>query len=356
MSVALAACGSGGAQVSAASDEPRGPADPSAVVARIGSYAISGAMFDRFLTTTLSELTSEPLVPPQFTACVARIEGESTAIGEHAPASSQVKGECESRYRALAQVALERLISDEWLIGGASELDVPVGGQQTLETRAKLSLAGITRTVEERVRPVTRGQVTSYYRQHRFEYLQEAERDLEIARTATWASAAEVKAEIESGKSFASVVRKLPIEQPIDSSSGLVLDLQPHVYGEPNLNQAIFTARPDVLTGPIDTWFGYFVFEVTRIRSEVETPLTHVEASIRQQLARPPLERALAAFGKLWAETWAARTDSAPGTLFPNVASSRACRWRRPKLRRRSERFLRFAGRPHVAVVADPSP
>jgi len=351
--VLLAACGAGGqvrdaARVSAAADEPHGPALPGAVVAQVGSYSITGATFDRFLGTTLSELASEPLVPPRFTACVAHLKGELTAIGERPPKSSQIRDECQRRYQALLQGALERLISDEWLIGGANELDAPVGERQVkasvaqyrresfsseaqfrrflagrtladimLETRAKLARAAIARTVEARLRPVTRAQIVSYYAQHRFDYLLGAERDLEIARTATWASAAKVKKEIESGKSFASIVSRLPVEQPVNAGDGLVVDLQPHFYGEPNLNQAIFTARPGVLTGPIDTWFGYFVFDVTKVRFQLETPLAQVEASIRQQLARPLQERALAAFGKHWATTWTARTDCSPGYVVP---------------------------------------
>jgi parvulin-like peptidyl-prolyl isomerase len=96
-----------------------------------------------------------------------------------------------------------------------------------------------------------------------------------------------------------------------------VLELQPHVYGEPKLNRAIFAATPGVLTGPIGTSYGYFVFDVVKIRFEHEQPLREVQASIQRQLARPLQERALAGFIKQWRAKWTARTDCSPGDVVP---------------------------------------
>jgi hypothetical protein len=264
------------------------------------------------------------LVPPQFNACVARLRAEAAAIGEHASGASKLRTECQTRYQAVLQAALERLISDEWWIVGAREFGVPVSEREgrrsadvALEATARLASEAIRRAVLGRVARVTRAQIVSYYKQHRFEYLVAGERDLRIARTLTRAAAVTVKADVSSGMSFASVVKRLTVQQPIDSGDGLVLELQPHTYGEPNLNEAIFTAAPHVLSGPIDTWFGYFVFEVTKIGSEREKPLAEVEASIRQRLERPTQERALSAFNKQWNATWTARTSCSPGDVVP---------------------------------------
>jgi foldase protein PrsA len=319
-------------------------------VARVGPYSITGATFNRFLGAELrSEPASERLVPPDFGACVAHLEAESAAIGEHPPARSQLRNECQTRYQKLLQRVLDDLITNAWRIGGARQLGVPIRAREVkasldryrhdnfssaaqfrrflagrtladimLETRAKLASEAIRRAIKERVRPITRAQITSYYELHEFQYLVTAERDLKIARTETEASAAKVKAEIASGKSFASVVRKLRTWQALYSNEGLVLALQPHAYGEPTLNQAIFTATPGVLTGPIGTWYGYFVFEVTKIRFEREKPLTDVQASIRRRLARMVQEQALVGFIKQWRATWVARTDCNPGDVVPD--------------------------------------
>jgi PPIC-type PPIASE domain len=352
--IGLTACGASApahtfTQTRAASEQLRGQAEPGSVVARVGPYSITGATFNRSLKAQpSSEPGAEQLVPPRFSACVAHLQAELAVIAERPPPPSQLRSECQTRYQALAQTVLNRLISNAWLIAGARELGVPISNQEAqasldhyrrehfssearfrrflagrtladlaFETRAKLASQAIHRAIVNRVRPITKAQIESYYEQHRFQYLVAAERDLKIARAKTQASAATARAELASGKSIASVVKRLPIRQPIDSKEGLVLELHPHVYGEPNLDQAIFTATPGVLRGPINTWFGYFVFEVTKVIYQHERPLAQVQASIRRQLASPLQERALAAFDRQWRATWTARTECSPGFVVP---------------------------------------
>jgi len=349
----LAACGGSGAvhvitQASTTPDRLGGPAKAAAVVVRVGPDPIVGATLNRLVEAKLrGEPSADRLVPPDFSACVAHLEAESTVIGERPSGRSQLRRECKTRYQAVVQMVLDRLISNEWKIGGAGELGAPVSDRamradldrfwqhfaseaqfrrllagRTLadlmfETRARLASDAIRRAIKDRVPHVTRAQAMSYYTLHKFQYLVAGERDLKIARTATEASAAKVKSEVASGKSFASVVRKLSVRQPVNSNEGSVLELQPHVYGEPNLNEAIFTASPGVLVGPVSTWFGYFVFEVTKIGLERERPFAEVQASIRRQLSRPQQEQALAAFSAQWRATWTARTDCSPGYVVP---------------------------------------
>jgi hypothetical protein len=323
-------------------------------VARIGPYSLAGATFARFLRAELTNDTaSEQLSPPDFSACVTHLQAESAAAGIRAPGSLQLRSECQTRYQAFLKTVLDRLITDEWLIGGSRELGVPVGDREVkvtldryrhdnfssearfhrflagrtladiaFETRAKLASEAIRRAIANRVRPITQAQIASYYKRHRFDYLVTGERDLKIARTETEAAAAKVKADIASGESFASVVKRLPRRQTSNGREGLVLELQPHAYGEPNLNQAIFTATPGVLTGPVSTWFGYFVFDVTKIRFEHVKPLAEVQASIRRKLTRPVQEQTLAAFNAHWRATWAARTDCSPGYVVPECRQS----------------------------------
>ncbi len=294
-------------------------------MARVGPYPIPGALFNRYAHVALSSASSsEPLIPPRFSACVAGLQAQAASLDERAAGASQLESECKKRYQTLLQAALEHLIANEWLIGGARELGVPIsdehavaGSAVMLEKRAKLAANAIRQALKDRVAPVTQAQVAGYYQRHRFEYLLSGERDLRIARTETPAEATKLKSQIASGKSFASVVSKIPVQQPVDSSDGLVLELEPHFYGEPNLNQAIFTAAPGVLVGPVDTWFGYFVFQVTKIRFERLKPLAQVEAAIRRQLIGPRAERALAAFNKRWSATWTAATDCSPGYVVP---------------------------------------
>jgi hypothetical protein len=320
-----------------------------AVVARVGSYSITGAMLTRFIKAEVStEPVAERLTPPDFSACVEHLAAESRARGESAVSASRLRRECQARYRAVFQTVLARLIADNWVIGAALELGVAVGDRElrahvetyrrahfasqtqfhrflagrraadfAFELQARLAAERVRQAVRSRVPHVSDAQVTRYYAEHRFQYLVNGERDLRIARTATATAAETVRAEIASGKSFAEVVRHLPTRQADYSHEGLVLKLQPHVYGEPKLNEAIFDARPGVLTGPIGTWFGYFVFEVTRVRFEHVRPLAEVQPEIRRLLSGPMQAHALEAYVGAWRATWTQRTDCSPAVVVP---------------------------------------
>jgi foldase protein PrsA len=333
-----------------ASEQPRGPADPAAIVARVGPYSITGAAFNRWIEAALnSEPPSERLVAPHFSACVANLQAESVAAAQQAPGPAQLEGECRTRYQELLESVLDRLISSYWLIGGASELGVPVSTHQVqadleryrrahfsseaqlqhslagrtladlaLQIRAQLASQAIQQALKDRAeRLVGQPQIVAYYKAHRFLYLADGERNVEIARTESAAAATKVRSEIESGKSFATVVEKLTTSQPANSNGGLVIALKLHVYGEPNLNEAIFTTAPGVLSGPINTWFGYFVFRVTKITANRESPLAEVQASIRRQLVSPLERRALSAFIAHWTTTWTGQTVCSKGDLVP---------------------------------------
>jgi len=266
---------------------------------------------------------SEALVPPEFTACVAHLRSEAALVGGASLGASQLRRECRGRYGELLQRALERLIADEWLIGGAREVGAPVDDRPSLTTQARLASVSLRSVLVGRVRPASTKQILSYYTQHRFHYLARGERDLDIVRSASRVSSAKARAEIASGSSFARVAQKQTAGQPADSYAGAVQNLQPHYYGEPNLNEAIFTAKPGVLVGPIDTWFGWFVFRVTSIVAEREQPLATVQAAIGRTLTRPRQQRALAAFQARWRATWRARTDCAPADVVPDCRQSR---------------------------------
>jgi hypothetical protein len=323
MASALVACGTSSPDrpASRRSDPPPRlfvSSSGDAVVARVGARAITAAMVAAAVRAEQGDAGAEPLQPPGFDACVARLRSEAAAIGASALPASQLRGECGKRLEEALQTALERLISEEWLVEGAREAGAPVGGGLRLEARAERAVEAIRRAVYGSIAPVEPAQVLRDYRAHRFEYLAAGERNLEIVRAASLAAAAKAKAEIVSGRSFARVAKEQSPRQPVDSSEGVVLRLQPHFYGEPNLNEAIFTARPGVLTGPVDTWFGYFVFEVTKVLSEHETPLAQVRAAIQGRLEAPRRERALAAFLQRWRATWKGRTDCGPGAVVPD--------------------------------------
>ena len=53
---------------------------------------------------------------------------------------------------------------------------------------------------------------------------------------------------------------------------------------EQALDTAIFSAKANVLSGPVKTPFGYYIYEVKSITPGNQQTLAQVEASIKQQL------------------------------------------------------------------------
>lgn len=368
---ALSACGGGSSSGSGTSRhdaEPSGSvaassadpvAEPNAVVVRVGGHAITRAMFAHALAGLVKSEGPNYVapVPPDFTACIKHLEAASPPSGPGGAASGAVslKGQCEQQYQALEKQALDPLIIDQWVIGGAAEEGVHVsdrelekelrkaeGGQSqaqvarelatsgrtvadfTLETKVRLLTQGIGSVLAKKTRHVTRAQVVDYYNEHRRLFGVPKRRDLEIARAGSDAEAQKIKRELASGKTFASVVSKLPLQQPIFSREGLVIGYEPGLYRESPLDHAIFAAKPGVLSGPVKINLGYYVFSVKRIFPPHQKTLVQSRAAIRQQLPNTLFKKALVAFVKAWRMKWKDRTNCRAGYVVSKCRQFRA--------------------------------
>jgi parvulin-like peptidyl-prolyl isomerase len=359
VALGLAGCGgSGGKAVGAEREAGKLSGDPPGIVARVGGSVISGATFARSLAA--EQKGEVPLVPPQFTACVAHLKKRAAAVhaaGLPTLSDAELRKECGTRRQQLREEVLDRLISSDWVIGGARELGVDVGGQAVAADLASLKrgrfptparfqafLASTGQTVGDllfaervqldneairaaiagKVHPPTQARVAQYYEHHKKQYLVPETRDLEIVGTLTQAQAQAVRREIASGKSFASVAKAQTATQPFHSKDGVVLGLVSGLYKEPSLNNAIFTARPGVLSGVIKTVIGYYVFKLMRIHPAYQETLARVASQIRQDLPLELQREALVEFIKAWRAKWTARTDCSPGYVVRRCRQSKA--------------------------------
>jgi hypothetical protein len=356
VAIVVAVAGCGGAVAGHGAAAPVGsarsssvtpPADPvgsGAVAVRIEGSVISVGAFDRRLSSELSsESASERLVPPNFTACVvshkplpsAPVVGASTAA---------LRRECRRQYQALRQSVLGRLISNVWVVGAARELGVDASASEVKrapstyragEARVHLDAEAIRAVIRKRVGPVTATRVAAYYKAHLGLFAVPQQRDLEIVRTGTLAAALAAKRELAAGQGISSVARAIVraepgLPQPYKSSDGVVLGLEPGVYAEPPLNEAIFKARPGVLLGPVrlvEGFPGFFVFEVKKIIPGRQKSLAEVAGSLKRELPEELYLQALASFIARWRSAWRARTDCSPGFVVlkcKQFGSSRA--------------------------------
>jgi len=336
-SLAVAACGGG---------------IPSNAVVQVGSSPITKSTFEHWLgiaaassATTTAKTAAKPVVPdpPTYSACIAHLEATSPkpAKGQAKPTSAQLKSQCEQQYTSLKQEVLGFLISSEWVIGEASHLGVKVSdaevkkefekiksqqfpkpaefekflatsGQSVSDLLLRVKLNLLSSKIQQKIAKgkgtVTKAEIEKYYKENMSHFGTPEKRNVAIVLTKTEAAANAAKKEIESGKSFASVAKSASIDPTSKAKGGLLTGV---VKGqeEAALNTAIFSAKLNVLSGPVKTPFGYYIYEVKSSTPGNQQTLAQAESSIKQQLTATQQQAALSKFVKEFKKTWTAKTD-----------------------------------------------
>jgi hypothetical protein len=333
--------------------------DPGRVLARVGGVPIT---FDRVAhqMDVLSTSGSGGPVPdpPRYDGCIAR---SRAAAGGSKKSESQLESGCEQRYRQLLQAGLASAIHSQWIIGearaegitvpiSAAEREFELSRKTSFKTTAEFAAYlkktkrnrgdvvselwvgklsdGIFARIHRRYRPATDAEVAAYYRKHKQQFETPPGRDVHIVRTTTNVAALRAKKQLEGGTSFASVAKRLSaIAQPVHSKNGLTRNLAPHFYSEAPLNDAIFSAKQGVISGPVfvskpkvlasEPGSGYYVFEVIRTTPAHKTPLGQVRAEIAPALTRHNEEKTLSGSIAAIRNTWKKKTDCMPGYVVP---------------------------------------
>jgi foldase protein PrsA len=280
--------------------------------------------------------------PPNYTACIAHLKAVAPkpAKGQTAPTEAQLKSECEQQYKSLQTEVLGFLISSEWVLGEAAHLGVKVSDKEVekqlatvknqqfpkaaefekflkssgqtvsdLLLRVKLNLLStkIQQKISKTKITVTQAQIEKYYNENKQHFGTPEKRTIAIILTKTEAQAKKAKQEIESGKSFASVAKAVSIDPTSKPAGGVIVGV---VKGqeEAALDSAIFTAKPNVLSGPVSTPFGFYIYEVKSISKGSQQTLAQAQASIKQQLTSTKQSTALTTFVSSFKKKWTAKT------------------------------------------------
>jgi foldase protein PrsA len=291
---------------------------------------------------------SKPVIPepPKYTACIASAKAAAKpAKGQTAPTEAALKSQCEQQYKSLQQEVLGFLISSNWVLGEASSLGVKISdkevkknfekikGQQfpkaaefekflktsgqtvsDLLLRVKLNLLSskIQQKVVKEKSKVTPAQISKYYKENPKHFEVAEKRNLLIILTKAEADAKKAKQEIESGKSFESVAKRVSID-PTSKANGGKLTGVVKGQEEKALDTAIFAAKKNVLSGPVKTPFGYYIYEVQSITPGSQQTLKQAEASIKSQLTATQQQKALSTFVKEFKKKWVAKTECRSG-------------------------------------------
>jgi foldase protein PrsA len=336
---------------------------PGDAVVSVDGKSIKKDTFDHWMSVaSASSATtsgSKPTVPdpPKYTACIARTKAQSKpAKGQKAPTEPELKKQCEQQYKTLQTEVLGFLISSTWVLGEADSLGVKVSDKEVkkqfekiksqqfpkaaefekflktsgqtvsdLLLRVKLNLLSskIQQKIVKEKSKVSHAEIEKYYKNNPKRFGVPEKRNLLIILTKTEDQAKKAKQEIESGKSFESVAKRVSID-PTSKSNGGKLPGVVKGQEEKSLDAAVFSAKKGVLTGPVKTPFGYYIFEVQSITTGSQQTLKQAESSIKSQLTATRQQSALSKFVKEFKKKWTAKTDCRAGYVVADCKSYKA--------------------------------
>jgi foldase protein PrsA len=325
---------------------------PGDAVVQVDGKPITNTTFKHWLgvaaaatSTTAEGAAAKPVIPepPSYTACIAHLEATQAkpAKGQPAPTKAQLKSQCEQQYKSLQQEVLGFLISSEWVLGEGSSLGVNVSDKEVkkrfnqikeqqfpkasefekflansgqtvsdLLLRVKLNLLSskIQQKIVKSKAKVSQAQIAKYYNEHKQRFEVPEKRSVNIILTKTEAAAKKAKQEVASGKSFASVAKAVSID-PLSKSNGGLLPEVVRGQEEQSLSNAIFAASKNVLSGPVKTPFGFYIYEVKSVTPGSVQTLAQAQSSVRSQLVATQQQTALSSFVKGFKKKWTAKTD-----------------------------------------------
>ncbi len=350
---------------SAARPEPGTQTKSGGVVVWVGHTPIYRSQLDRRLAIEVhAESPAERFLPqpPAFTSCIARLAALTKHKAGGVPSRTQLKAQCRVRYQKLLQATLDPVIASTWAIDEAAEQQLKLTDQDArtrleqlkatqfgseakfheflrqaqentsdllFNIKGQLAYRAIFDQVRASVGRVNTAFAANYYASHRKQFAVSERRNLGLIHTVTARDALHAKKELESGASFASVVKRYKTHQPVFSKEGLLSGLEPHTYSEKALNDAFFTAPLNRVSGPIridrehGVHFrnpndirnidGYYVFKITKISRQYQKPFSQVKAELMRELPETLYKQAVRAFAGKYRTKWIARTDCRPG-------------------------------------------
>jgi foldase protein PrsA len=335
VTIALAACGD---------------AVPGNAVVSVDGETISRAKFAHWvnIAENTGQAQGAPKIkyaPPAFTNCVARKKktAPKPAKGQPQQTDAQFKTQCKQEYEGLRNQVMEFLILEKWVNGEAADQGLKVSTKEAdkefqaavkssfpkdKDFQAYLKQAGMTvadakfqvrvntvltklrKKALDKARKVTDKDVVAFYNKNKARFATPATRDLRVVLTKTKPKAEAAKKALESGQGWSTVAKKYSIDQASKAQGGSLPNIAKGTQ-EKSFDDAIFAARKGVLTGPVKTQFGYYVFQVQKIVPAKQQSLKEASKAIRQQLDAQNKQKAGDEFNKDLRKKWKARTNCA---------------------------------------------
>jgi foldase protein PrsA len=324
---------------------------PGNAVATVDGQAIDKTQFTHWMNVAAktSGQTTTTVPDPQdgYRQCIAarRKTTPKPAKGQPKVTDAQLKSQCVQEYNTLRDQVLQKLIGIKWIQGEADSMGIKVTDaevKKSFEQQKKQSFAkekdyqkflktsgetqdDILQTVREsllstKIRDkvvkgkdqVSEKQIEDFYNKNKARFGQPEKRDLRVVLTKTKAQAQQALNALKSGQSWKTVAKKYSIDDTSKANGGK-LPAQAKGTLDKQLDNAVFSAKKNKLTGPIKTQYGFYDFVVTGITPASQQTLAQARPTIKQTLASQNQQKALDAFVKDWTKRWRAKTECSDG-------------------------------------------
>lgn len=334
-----------------------GDSVPGNAVARVGDNVITKSTFQHWMGVAARSSrppgsTGAVVVPdpPNFTKCITakRASAPKPGKGQPAPTDAQFKSQCKQEYEGERDQVMQFLIQSQWVQGEGKDLGVKVTDKDVRKSFEKqkkqsfptdqqyrqfLASSGMTEAdilmrvrldlVSNKIRQkvtkgkdkVTDAQIADYYTKNKTRFSQPERRSLNVVLTRTRPRALQALAALRGGQSFAAVAKKFSVDQASKAAGGKLPDVTPGQQ-EKNFDAAIFKAPKGRLQGPVQTQFGFYVFQVTSITAATQQSLAQAKPTIRQLLVQQGQQKALNDFVKDFQKKWKDQTNCRQGFVI----------------------------------------
>src|SRR3954464_12848809 len=318
-------------------------------VATVGNEVITKKEYNHWLTAAAKGQGAQAgpggaaAVPdaPKFTTCIAGKKKTPVPKGTPKPKDADLKKQCQQEYDALRQQVMQFLISSEWIqqeadARGIKAADKEVqkefqdqkkqsfpkekdyqeflktSGQTEQDLLFRVKLDVLSNQVREKIvqgkDKVSDQEITDYYNKNKSRFATPETRDLNVVLTEKEPQAKKALAELKSGKPFKTVAKKYSIDEASKSQGGK-LPAVAKGQQEKALDTAVFKAKKGELSGPVKTQFGYYVFEVDKVKKASQQTLEESKESIRAQLKSQKEQKALDKFVKSFQDKYRKKTE-----------------------------------------------
>jgi foldase protein PrsA len=286
-----------------------------------------------------SQSPGQPIIvpsdPPQFKGCVSQVRAKIPTLAK--TSDKQLASDCKQLFTALSSQVMDFLIKAYWYQADAHKLHISITNAQ-LQTalaaakkaqfptptqfQAFLTSTGLTlNDVLFRVRvsqifskllakhptTVTSAQILAYYQAHTSQFGTPENRNIRIVLTKTQGQAQAALSALRRGSSWAAVVKKYSTDPTTKKTGGLLSGV---TKGQQDaaLDAAAFAAKLNQLGGPVKGQFGYYVYDVVKIKPAKQESLVQATPLIKQTLQQQVSASAQAAVDSHARKDWLKQT------------------------------------------------